>query len=158
MQLTQPLGPACRAAGDLMRVLGKGAAQARRVHAAERSGLNLDRYRAALPTILLASIPAQAIGAYVGLTPRRKQSGELDLTGGISRWGDRLLRTYLFEAANVLLHRTRRWSALKAWDAQLVKRRGAKKAKIAIARRIAVILHCIWTDGTQFEWGTPRTA
>jgi transposase len=101
---------------------------------------------------------AQAVGAYVGLTPRRKQSGELDLTGRISRWGDRLLRTYLFEAANVLLHRTQRWSALKAWGTRLVKRLGAKKAKVAIARKIAVILHCIWTDGTQFEWGTPKTA
>ena len=55
---------------------------------------------------------------------------ELDLTGRISRWGDRLLRTYLFEAASVLLHRMQRWSALKAWGARLVKRIGAKKAKV----------------------------
>ena len=101
---------------------------------------------------------AQAVGACVGLTPRRKQSGELDLTGRISRWGDRLLRTYLFEAASVLLHRTQRWSALKACGTRLVKRAGAKKAKVAIARKIAVILHCIWTDGTQFEWVEPKTA
>jgi transposase len=71
----------------------------------------------------------------------------------ISKWGDRLLRTYLFEAANVLIHRTKRWAALKAWGMQLSKRIGAKKAKVAIARKIAVILHCIWTDGTVFEWG-----
>ena len=64
-----------------------------------------------------------------------------------SKWGDRLLRTYLFEAASVLLHRTQRWSALKAWGTRLLKRVGAKKAKVAIARKIAVILHCIWTDG-----------
>lgn len=101
---------------------------------------------------------AQSVGAYVGLTPRRKQSGELDLTGRISRWGDRLLRTYLFEAASVLLHRTKRWSTLKAWGVRLVKRVGLKKAKVAIARKMAVILHCIWTDGTQFEWGAPKTA
>lgn len=101
---------------------------------------------------------AQAVGAYAGLTPRRKQSGELDFNGRISRWGDRLLRTYLFEAASVLLHRTKRWSALKAWGARLVRRIGAKKAKVAIARKIAVILHCIWTDGTQFEWGAPKAA
>jgi len=99
---------------------------------------------------------AQAVGAYVGLTPRRKQSGEVDVTGKISRWGDRLLRTYLFEAATVLLHRTSRWSTLKAWGARLAKRIGAKKAKVAIARKIAIILHCIWTDGTQFEWGTSK--
>jgi transposase len=101
---------------------------------------------------------AQSVGAYLGLTPRRKQSGELDLQGRISKWGDRLLRTYLFEAANVLIHRTKRWSALKAWGMQLSKRVGAKKAKVAIARKIAVILHCIWTDGTVFEWGAQKTA
>ena len=58
---------------------------------------------------------AQTVGAYLGLTPRRKQSGEQDYNGRISKWGDRLLRTYLFEAASVLLHRTQRWSTLKAW-------------------------------------------
>jgi transposase len=55
---------------------------------------------------------AASVGAYLGLTPRRKQSGELDLTGRISRWGDRLLRSYLLEAASVLIHRTKRWSPL----------------------------------------------
>ena len=96
---------------------------------------------------------AAQVGAYLGLTPRRKQSGELDRNGKISRWGDRLLRTYLYEAASVLLHRTKRWSALKAWGLRLAKRIGMKKAKVAIARKIAVILHCIWVDGTTFEWG-----
>ena len=74
---------------------------------------------------------AQIVGAYLGLTPRRKQSGELDFNGRISKWRDRLLRTYLFEAASVLLHRTQRWSALKASGIRLVKRVGAKKAKVA---------------------------
>jgi len=101
---------------------------------------------------------AHTVGAYLGLTPRRKQSGELDLTGKISKWGDRLLRTYLFEAASVLLHRTKRWSALKVWGMRLAKRVGLKKAKIAIARKLAIILHCIWTDGTVFEWGTAQAA
>lgn len=101
---------------------------------------------------------AQTVGAYLGLTPRRKQSGETDVNGRISKWGDRLLRTYLFEAASVLLHRTQRWSALKAWGTRLMKRAGAKKAKVAVARKIAVILHCIWTDGTEFEWGTEKQA
>jgi transposase len=100
---------------------------------------------------------AQTVGAYLGSTPRRKQSGEQDYNGRISKWGDRLLRTYLFEAASVLLHRTQRWSALKAWGVRLMKRVGAKKAKVAVARKIAVILHCIWTDGTSFEWGTEKT-
>ena len=101
---------------------------------------------------------AASVGAYLGLTPRRKQSGETDLTGRISRWGDRLLRTYLFEAASVLIHRTKRWSPLQAWGLRLVKRIGLKKAKVAIARKMAIILHCIWSDGTEFDWGTAKMA
>lgn len=101
---------------------------------------------------------ATTVGAYLGLTPRRKQSGEMDTTGHVSRWGDRLLRTYLFEAASVLLHRTRRWCALKAWGLRLAKRNGMKKAQVAVARKLAVILHCIWVDGTSFEWGKEMPA
>jgi hypothetical protein len=94
----------------------------------------------------------------LGLTPRRKQSSEQGFNGRISKEGDRLLRTYLFEAASVLLHRTQRWSALKAWGSRLMKRIGANKTKVAVARKIAVILQCIWTDGTSFEWGAQKTA
>jgi transposase len=101
---------------------------------------------------------ASSVGAYLGLTPRRHQSGETDTNGKISRWGDGLLRTYLFEAATVLLHRTNKWSSLKAWGMKLAKRIGMKKAKVAIARKIAVILYSIWLDGTSFEWGTAKTA
>jgi transposase len=101
---------------------------------------------------------AAQVGAYLGLTPRRKQSGETDTNGKISRWGDRLLRTYLYEAASVLLHRTKRWSVLKAWGMRLVKRIGMKKAKVAIARKIAIVLHCIWVDGTTFEWGHAKNS
>ena len=101
---------------------------------------------------------AAQVGAYLGLTPRRRQSGELDWNGKISRWGDRLLRSYLYEAASVLLHRTKRWSRLKAWGMRLAKRIGMKKAKVAIARKLAVILHCIWLDGTTFEWGQAKAA
>ena len=99
---------------------------------------------------------ASKVGAYLGLTPRRKQSGETDITGKISRWGDRLLRTYLFEAASVLVHRTKKWSTLKAWGVRLIKRIGMKKAKVAIARKIAVILHCIWVDGTASNGASQR--
>jgi transposase len=69
-----------------------------------------------------------------------------------------LLRTYLFEGATVLLHCTKKWSPLKAWGMKLAKRIGMKKAKVAIARKIAVILYCIWVDGTSFEWGTAKAA
>lgn len=96
---------------------------------------------------------AASLGAYLGLTPRRKQSGETDTIGHVSRWRDRLLRTYLFEAAGVLLHRTKGWCSLKAWCLRLAKRNGMKKAQVAVARKLAVILHCIWIDGTSFQWG-----
>lgn len=96
---------------------------------------------------------AASVGAYLGLTPRRKQSGETDTVGHVSRWGDRLLRTYLFEAASVLLHRTKRWCSLKAWGLRLAKRNSMKKAQVAVARKLAVILHCIWIGGTSFQWG-----
>ena len=96
------------------------------------------------------------VGAYLGLTPRRYQSGELDRTGRISKRGDRLTRLYLFEAASVLLSVVKRWSVLKAWGVRLAKRVGIKKAKTAVARKLAVILHCIWVDGTEFQWGKEK--
>ena len=69
-----------------------------------------------------------------------------------------MLRTYLFEAASVLLHLAKLWCALKAWGLLLAKRNGMKKAQVAVARKLAVILHCIWVDGTTFEWGKEMTA
>ena len=83
---------------------------------------------------------------------RRKQSGETDTVGQVSLWGDRLLRTYLFEAASVLLHHTKRWCSLKAWGLRLSKRNGMMKVQVAAARKLAIILHCIWIDGTAFQW------
>ena len=78
---------------------------------------------------------SSSVGAHPGLTPRRYQSGEEDHTGHISRCGDRLLRSHLFEAAGVVLHRVSKWSALKAWGTRLAKRIGTKKATVAVARR-----------------------
>lgn len=92
------------------------------------------------------------VGAYVGLTPRRYASGEMDWTGRISKCGDALLRCYLFEAASVLLTRVPKWSALKAWGMRLAKRNGLNKAKVAVARKLAVILHRMWLDGSVFKW------
>jgi len=96
---------------------------------------------------------SHTVGAHFGLTPRKQQSGEVDRSGRISRWGDDMMRSLLYEAAQVLLTRVKRWSALKAWAAQVSGRRGHKKAIIALARKIAVILHCMWVDGTEFDWG-----
>ena len=83
---------------------------------------------------------ARDVGPYLGLTPRRYQSGVTDRHGGISKCGDRFTRTCLYEAASVLLTKVQRWSPLKAWGTRLARRIGSKKARVAIARKIAVIL------------------
>ncbi len=99
------------------------------------------------------------VGAHFGLTPRRHQSGEVDRVGEISRWGDGLVRTYLFEAATVLLRRVKRWSPLKAWAVRLAQRAGATKARVALARKLAVVMHAIWRSGEPFRWtAEPRAA
>lgn len=95
---------------------------------------------------------SKAVGALFGLTPRKYQSGETDITGGVSRIGDEMVRTALYEAANVLLSRVRRFSALKRWGIDVAKRRGLKRAKVALARKIGVTLHRMWVDGTSFRW------
>ena len=97
---------------------------------------------------------SKAAGALFGLTPKKYQSGEKDVTGGITRTGDEMVRTALYEAANVLLSRITRFSKLKRWGMDVAKRRGSKRAKVALARKIAVILHRMWVDGTTYRWGT----
>lgn len=92
------------------------------------------------------------VGAHFGLTPRKYQSGELDVTGAISKVGDKLVRTALYEAASVMLTRTVRFSGLKAWAMGVARRRGTKKARVALARKLGVILHRMWVDGTNFRW------
>ena len=94
------------------------------------------------------------VGAYIGLTTRRYASGEVDWSGRISKCGDKLLRSYLFEAANVLLTRVAKWSTLKAWGMRIARRSGIRKAKVAVARKLAVILHRMWIDGTEFQWSS----
>ncbi|WP_206664851.1 IS110 family RNA-guided transposase [Dankookia rubra] len=95
---------------------------------------------------------ARDVGPYLGLTPTRYQSGETDRHGRISKCGDAFTRTCLYEAANVLLTKVQQFSPLKAWGTRLVQRIGAKKARVVVARKIAVILRCIWVDGTEFWW------
>jgi transposase len=92
------------------------------------------------------------VGAYLGLTPRRYQSGEIDYSGRISKRGNAAMRTLLFEAANILITRVRRFSPLKAWAVRLAARKGFKKAAVAAARKIAVVLLRLWRDGTTFAW------
>jgi transposase len=94
---------------------------------------------------------SRSIGAALGLTPRQTQSGEVDHRGKISKAGDQVLRTLLVEAAFILL-RMPRSSALKAWGVQVAKRRGIQRAVIAVARKLAVIMHRMWMDNTEFRW------
>jgi transposase len=95
---------------------------------------------------------SKTVGAHFGLAPRRFQSGERDYDGRISKCGDAMMRAALYEAAQVLLTRTQTWSWLKAWGMQVARRRGAKKAIVALARRLAVVMHRMWVDGTEFRW------
>ncbi len=97
---------------------------------------------------------SRSVGAYFGLTPRRHASGEIDWTGRISKCGDTMVRSYLFEAAGVLLTRVPQWCKLKAWSHRLWKRIGFKKTKVAVARKLAVILHRMWRDGADFIWSS----
>jgi transposase len=101
---------------------------------------------------------AKAVGAHFGLTPKRYQSGETDVTGGISKVGDAMVRTALYEAANVMLTRTSRVSALKRWAVEVAKRRGAKRAKVALARKLAGVLHRMWANAADFRWGKEEAA
>ena len=94
---------------------------------------------------------SKAVGAVFGLTCSKYQSGEIDWSGRISRCGDEMMRVMLYEAAQSMLH-SKKWSWLKAWAMQIARRRGKKKAIVALARRLAVIMHRIWVDGTEFRW------
>ena len=98
------------------------------------------------------------VGAHLGLTPRRYQSGETDVQGRISRCGDELARTALYEAAHSLLIRSTKWSALRAWGMQVAKRRGMARARVAVARKLAVIMHRMWVDKSEFRWGKQAVA
>lgn len=94
---------------------------------------------------------SRQVGAHFGMTPKRYQSGEKDVTGRISKVGDRSVRTALYEAANVILTKPVKAGALKSWAMRLAARAGMKKAKVALARKLAVILHRMLVDGTSFE-------
>ena len=96
---------------------------------------------------------SKCVGAHYGLTPRLHQSGETARVGRISRHGDAMLRASLFEAGLVLLTNPRiRWSPLKAWGMAVVKRRGMQKAVVAVARKLAIVLHRMWRDEADFRW------
>lgn len=99
---------------------------------------------------------SRAVGAHLGLTPRRYQSGEIDRSGHISRCGDGLARTLMYEAAVVILCRVKRASHLKNWALAVAQRAGPGKARVALARKLAVILHSVWRSGQPFRWADVR--
>ena len=89
------------------------------------------------------------------LTPKRYASGETDRSGGISKCGNAALRTLLFEASVTMLTRHGQWSRLKAWGVRMAQRKGFKAASVAVARKLAIIMHRMWIDGTDFAYGEP---
>jgi len=97
------------------------------------------------------------VGAFLGLAPRRYQSGETDRSGRVSKCGDPAMRGLLFEAASCLISQVKRFSPLKSWAIRLAGRKGFKNAAVATARKIAVLLLTIWKDGTEFQWTKEAT-
>ena len=95
---------------------------------------------------------SRTVAAHFGLTPRRFQSGEMDNAGHISRAGDTDVRSALYSVANSLLINTKRMSPLKAWGLKLVRQKGRKRATVAVARKLAVILLRMWIDGSRYRW------
>jgi len=101
---------------------------------------------------------SRSVGAHLGLTPRRYQSGETDRSGRISRCGDSLARTLMYEAALVVLHRVKRSLHLKDWASAIERRSGSGKARVALARKLSVILHSVWRTGEPFRWAPQAAA
>lgn len=94
---------------------------------------------------------SKQVGAHFGLTQRKYQSGEIDITGRISKIGDKGVRTALYQSAHIILTKPVKGSALKSWALRLAKRVGMKKAKVALARKLAVIMHRMLVNGTPFN-------
>jgi transposase len=102
---------------------------------------------------------SKTVGAYFGLTSRRWQTGtSVDIQGRISKMGDDDVRRALVEAANSLLLRYQGWSALKVWGLKISKARGRKRALVAVARKLAVIMFAMWRDGTEYRFGAQKDA
>jgi transposase len=95
---------------------------------------------------------SRSVGAHLGRTPRQYQSGDVDRSGRISRCGDTLARTLLYEAAVVIMTRVKKASELKDWALAIAKRSGIGKARVALAWKLSVILHSVWRSGKPFRW------
>ena len=98
------------------------------------------------------------VGAHLGLTPRKYASGEVDRNGRISKTGDAPMRAVLYQASLALLTRSQRWCKLRAWGMAVAKRRGLRRAVVAVSRKLAVLMHRIWADGSEFRWNPKEVA
>ncbi len=98
------------------------------------------------------------IGAFLGLAPKRHQSGEVDWSGRVSKCGDGAMRGLLFEAASCVIRQVKRFSPLKSWAVRLAGRRGIRKAAFATARKIAVLMLTLWKNGTDYQGTQAATA
>ena len=101
---------------------------------------------------------SKKVGAHLGLVPRVYQSGEIDHMGHISKCGDRMMRYYLYESATTFLTRSRHWCPLKAWGMRVAKRQGFKRARVAVARRLAIVMHRMWLQGESFRFSKAPAA
>jgi transposase len=99
---------------------------------------------------------SRSVGPHLGLTPRTFESGQTKRRGHISKWGDAAVRTALFLAARIILFTSKRESQIRTWGLALVERRGSNRATVAVARRLAVILHAMWKTETDFRWTPER--
>jgi transposase len=150
----------CQAAADLDRAVRKKAED----HPVARRLMTIPGVGPAvsLSFIALVDDPARFrrvsdVGAFLGLTPRRHQSGEMDWSGRVSKCGDRAMRSLLFEAASALISRVQKFSALKSWAVRLAGRRGFAKAAVATARKLAVLMLTLWKNETEFKWTKEAT-
>lgn len=143
----------------MLRGFAKTDAVCRRLMTAPGVGvLNAVGFRATIETPARFRRAAD-VPVALGLTPRIDQSGERERLGAITKAGDQLMRALLFEAANALLTRTRRPCALKRWGLAVAKRRGLNRARVAVARKLAIVLHRMWRDGAEFRFGAaPKAA
>ena len=111
----------------------------------------------ALAYVSAIDVPARfsrsrSVGPSLGLTPRLDQTGQSRRTGRVTKCGDGMTRALLYEAALVMLTRVKKWSWLKAWAMGVARRSGLKAATVALARRLSVIMHRMWSNGTDFIW------
>lgn len=157
-QITRPLLTAWQTLNEQIAVLDRTLRTTARDHPACRLMMSVPGVGVLVALTYLSTIEdptrftsSRRVAAHLGLVPRRWQSGEMDRQGRISRCGDGMARTMLFEAANVIFTRVRAPSNLKAWGEALVPRIGKKKARVAVARKLAVLLHRIWVTGRAFQ-------